>query len=185
MRINARKQNIWLLSSSRFPEWEAVNWHFGVMILISAEYSEMEQVKLFMQSEVNLKKSLNCFFWRKQDMHNAQSCTFTILMQHWGKRKVKSSFCLTKRTLWVNTVDSVCTKRRKVFGQAALDFGYFSWRKSSPGLLHAESVWDYMCALATELSLFAFCLFPSMGSQAAVSHACRKSLVLNTAHFPW
>lgn len=89
-----------------------------------------------------------------------------------------------KRKMWVNTVDFVFTKRMEVFGQAALDFGYFSWRKSSSGPLHAESVWDYMCALATALSLFAFCLFPSMASQAAVTHACRKSLLLNTAHFP-
>lgn len=105
MRIKARKQNIWLLPSSRLPEWEAVNWHFGVVILISAEYSKMEKAQLFMQSEMNLKKkSLTYFFWRKQDMlPNAHSCTFTILMQHWGI-KGSQEFCLMKRKMWVNTL---------------------------------------------------------------------------------
>lgn len=131
MRINARKQNIWLPSSSRLPEWEAVNWHFGVMILISAEHSKMEQAQLFLQSETNLKKSLNYFFWRKQ-------CSQLYLYHFDAANK---EVCWMKSKMWLNTVDCVCTKMRKVFDQAVLDFGYFTWRKSSPGLLHAESVW--------------------------------------------
>lgn len=37
VRINTRKQNIWILSFSRLFDWEALNWHFGIMIPVAAE----------------------------------------------------------------------------------------------------------------------------------------------------
>ena len=72
------------------------------------------------------------------------------------------------------------------FGQAVLCFGYSDLKEElSRAPAGRAGLRLYVCALTTELYLFASCCLSSMAPQAAVSDTCRTSLVvLNTGRFP-
>lgn len=77
---------------------------------------------------------------------------FTLFMQHWGIREEKrvslmKSIGAEKIPLWLKTVDSVCTKMRKILGQAVFRFGYSDLEEKLSGA-PASGVRDGTCVLS-------------------------------------
>lgn len=122
MRINTRKLNVWLPSSSRLFCWEVVQWRFGVMILITAWHNKIELAQLFMQSVTNLKiisvkGNKSCLI--------PTACTSTLFIQHWGIKEVPLMKSITaEKNLQVVKDHGFCTKMREILGQAVIHFGY-------------------------------------------------------------
>lgn len=67
--------------------------------------------------------------------------------------------------MWLKTVDSVCTKIRKIVGQTLLHFGSSDLEvELSRDSASRVGLRLCMCALTTELYLFASCSLSSMAS---------------------
>lgn len=83
--------------------------------------------------------------------------------------------------MWLNTVDSLCTKMRKILAQAVLCFGYSDLEEELSGAPASRvGLRLYTCALTTELYLsLTPALFPPWHPKQ------RSAMVfLNTACFP-